>query len=235
MTKIVAVIPARGGSKGVPRKNIKLLADKPMIAWTIEAALESKCLGRIIVSTEDDEIATVARSWGAETPFLRPPQLASDTASVVDVVLHALDWLKNNENFQPELVLLLQPTSPLQNGDDIRNAIALQKEKNANAVVSVCVAAHPPHWLRRIGARGELLPWLSEATPNRRQEVEALYQFNGALYLIRPEVLVSEKTFVPEPTFASVMPLERSIDVDTPFDFYVADLILRDLQLHAFR
>ncbi len=230
MSNIVAIIPARGGSKSVPRKNIKLLAGKPMLAWTIESALQSRCLDRVVISTEDDEIATVARSWGAETPYLRPPQLASDTASAVDVVLHTLEWLKQNENVQPEFVLLLQPTSPLRNADDIHNVIMLQKEKNANAVVSVCEAVHPPHWLRRIGSDSELLPWLSEAAPNRRQEIETLYQFNGALYLIRPEVLASEKTFIPEPTFAYVMPLERSVDVDTPFDFRVADLLLRDRQ-----
>lgn len=170
MNTILGLIPARGGSKGIPRKNIKLLAGKPLIAWTIEAALDSSCFARLIVSTDDAEIASVARQYGAEVPFLRPAELASDAASSMDVVLHGLDWLAQAAQSLPGLVMLLQPTSPLRTPEDIQAAITLQTEKNAEAVVSVCEAAHPVQWLRRLGPEGELLPYQTDPELSRRQD-----------------------------------------------------------------
>src|SRR3990170_965342 len=123
MSTVLAVIPARGGSKSIPRKNIKPLGGKPLIGWTIDAALQSRMLSRVIVSTDDAEIAQAARECGAETPFLRPPELAQDDSSSISVVLHALQWLEEQEHFSPDYVLLLQPTSPFRNAHDIRAAI----------------------------------------------------------------------------------------------------------------
>jgi len=227
---IVAVVPARGGSKSVPRKNIRVIGGKPLIAWTIEAALKCRSLGRVITSTDDDEIAQIARQFGAEVPFLRPVDLASDTATSVDVVLHALDWLQQNEHAQPDFVMLLQPTSPLRTAEDIEAAVVLQREKQAEAVVSVCETAHPPQWLKRFGPNGELLPWESgvELEPSRRQEAALAYQQNGAIYLVKTVTLSRARTFLPERTFGYVMPPERSVDIDSPWDFYLAELILKD-------
>ena len=228
MSGIVAVIPARGGSKGVPRKNVKLLAGEPLIGWTIAAALATRDVVRVIVSTEDPEIAEVARRCGADVPFVRPLELALDTATSIDVAVHALDWMQQTEHGEPAIVLWLQPTSPLRTTDDIAAAIALQQRTSAAAVVSVCAAAHPPQWLKRLGPRGELLPWQPGPEPERRQDTASLYQLNGAIYLVQTTALRQQRTFAPEGTLAYVMPMDRSLDIDTPWDFYLAELILQD-------
>lgn len=228
LEKILALIPARGGSKGIPRKNVKLLAGKPLISWTINTALQSPSLAAVLVSTDDGEIAAVSRQYGAEVPFLRPAEFASDTATSLSVALHALDWLAQHQELQPEFVLLLQPTSPLRTADDIEKAIALQREKDAEAIVSLAPVVHPPHWLRCLGPSDELLPWLTEGSPVRRQEARPLYQLNGAIYLVKTSILLKAKTFFPEKTFGFVMPEERSLDIDTPWGFHLADLVLQN-------
>ncbi|MFN8388387.1 MAG: acylneuraminate cytidylyltransferase family protein [Anaerolineales bacterium] len=219
---VLTVISARGGSKRVPRKNVLPLAGKPMIAWTIESALKAENLDRVIVSTDDEEISEVSRQFGAEVPFLRPAELASDSATSVEVVLHAVDWLLRNEEPLPSLILLLQPTSPLRTADDINVSVALQKQKNANAVVSVCEGGHSSSFFRRINSNGELLS-VSVDDPSER-----MFQLNGAIYLVSTAVFMKEKTFTPGNCFAYVMPQERSLDVDTPWDFHVAGLVLKD-------
>ncbi len=231
---IVAVLPARGGSKGIPRKNIKLLAGKPLIAWTIEAALAARSVDLVLTSTDDEEIAQVARKNGAQVPFLRPLELASDTASSEDVALHALSWLQQNERSQVEFVLLLQPSSPLRSAEDIEAAIALQRDKRADAVVSVCETSHPFQWFKNLGPNRELLPWQTGAGPSRRQDARPVYQLNGAIYLVRSSVVLKEKTFFPERTFGYLMPPEKSLDIDTPWEFYLAELILKDQRGSSF-
>jgi CMP-N,N'-diacetyllegionaminic acid synthase len=226
--KILTVIPARGNSKGISRKNIKLLAGKPLIAWTIETALALQAICRVIVSTDDVEIAQIARQWGADVPFLRPNILSSDSAKSVGVIIHALDWLMKKDNYLPDFVLLLQPTSPLRTAFDIKGAIKLQKGKNADAVVSVYEVSHPFSWVREIDRDRKFLPKPDVGSVSRRQDARKLYQLNGALYLIKTSVLKKELTFTPEKTYAYIMPNERSLDIDTPWDFYLADLILRD-------
>ena len=230
--KILCILPARGGSKGIPRKNVKSLAGKPLIAWTITSALNLPAIDRLLVSTDDLEIAETARAWGAEVPFMRPEELSSDTAKSIEVVFHALEWLKNRENYVPDCVLLLQATSPLRSTTDIQAAIDLQKEKGASAVVSVCELPHPLSWVRELGPDGKILPPTETQLVTRRQDARSLYQLNGALYLIQTAVLEKERTFLPENTYAHIMPLERSLDIDTPWDFYLADLILRDQNDH---
>lgn len=196
-----------------------------MIAWTIECALQAQGLWRVMVTTDDPEIAAISKQWGAEVPFLRPAELASDSATSVDVVLHVLDWLSRNEETLPSLILMLQPTSPLRTADDINASITLLKEKHANAVVSVCESAHPISFLKRVGVDGELLsmPW--DATNER------FFQLNGAIYLMSTSVFMNEKTFTPRGCQAYVMPQERSLDVDTPWDFHMADLLLKEKNL----
>lgn len=227
---ILGLIPARGGSKGVPRKNIQLVGGKPLIAWTWAAARAATSLTRLLVSTDDPEIAALARAAGVEVPFMRPAELASDTTLAIEVVLHALDYLATTENYRPAAVLWLQPTSPLRTTADIEAAVALFKAQAADSVVSVCPVEHQhPMLLKRIEAGGRLRPWLDDpAPPQRRQEMPPVFALNGAIYLTRCEVLLEQGTFHPDRTFAYVMPPERSLDVDTPWDLYLADLILTE-------
>ncbi len=193
-----------------------------MIAWTIECALNTKGLERAIVSTDDMEIAEVSRSLGADVPFLRPGYLASDTATSVDVAFHVLEWLSQSGAPAPAFILLLQPTSPLRIPYDIEACIALQNEKKTDAVVSVCKSSHPVSILKQIGREGRLAD-LEVVNPEKY-----FYYLNGAVYLVATAIFIKEKIFIPQNTFAYEMPIERSIDVDTPWDFYLADMILKD-------
>jgi CMP-N-acetylneuraminic acid synthetase len=228
MSTVIAVIPARGGSKGLPGKNIKFLAGKPMIAWTIEAALSCKVIERILVSTEDPDIASIALQYGAEAPFLRPQKLASDTSSSVDVAIHALQWLERSEHFKPEFFLLLQPTSPLRTAQDIQETIELQARHDADAIISVCQTTHPPHWVMSFADDGSIVPYFGAPEASRRQDAKPAYCPNGAIYLVRSEVLMKQRTFFPKRTFGYIMPFDRSVDIDTAWDFHLADLILEE-------
>jgi CMP-N,N'-diacetyllegionaminic acid synthase len=232
MANILAVIPARGGSKGIPQKNIKDLAGKPMIAWSINAAKKIQGL-KLIVSTDDEKIAAIARQHGADVPFIRPADLSTDTAGSFDVVLHALEWMKAKGSFHPDFILLLQPTSPLRSLDDILAAINMQSQKDADAIVSVCPISHPVSWFVDLSADGKVLPTPDLQIALRRQDAGSYYELNGALYLVRAPAFYKERTFIPKNTFAYVMPPDRSIDIDTPWDFYLADLILRDKYAEA--
>ncbi len=219
---ILPIILARGGSKRIPRKNILPMAGKPMIAWTIECALNTSALAPAIVSTDDAEIAEVCRTWGAAVPFLRPASLASDTATSADVVVHLLERLSENGMSLPEFILLLQPTSPLRIPFDIEACIDLQNERKGGAVVSVCKSSHPLTVLRKVVDDGKLIPFDTE------NSADDFYYLNGAVYLVPTSVFLAEKVFIPQNTYAYEMPVERSIDVDTPWDFYLADRILKD-------
>ncbi len=225
--RILAVIPARGGSKGIPNKNILPLAGKPLIAWTVVAALESGILERVVVSTDSDAIAAVGRQFGAETPFLRPAELSRDDTPTTDSVAHAIHWLAANESYQPDAVMILQPTCPLRSLDDIRQATALFSERQAESVVAVCEAKQHPFWMKQISPEGRLVDCANDwKFTTRRQDLPKLYALNGALYLTRRDLLVEQNTVFPPRTFAYVMPKERSLDIDTPWDLHVADLLL---------
>jgi CMP-N,N'-diacetyllegionaminic acid synthase len=225
---IIGIIPARAGSKGVPRKNVRPVGGKPLIARTWEAALSSGALTRLIVSTDDPEVVTLARAAGIDVPFVRPAALASDTASAVDVAEHALAWLADEQGYRPDVVAWLQPTSPLRATEDIVGALDQMATRGASAVVTVCEADHHPLWALRMTDDGVVTPWSGAEVPGRRQELPTAYRCNGALYLVRRELLLARRTFEPDPTLGYVMPIERSLDVDTPWDLYVADLVLRD-------
>jgi CMP-N,N'-diacetyllegionaminic acid synthase len=229
MSEILGLICARGGSKSIPRKNLALLAGKPMIAWTIEAALKSPSLTRAVVSTDDDEIAEVAKHWGADVPFLRPAELARDDTPGIEPVLHALRWLAEHESYHPDYVMLLQPTSPLRTTEDIEAAVRLARERGVDSVVSVTEAATHPYWMKRITENGELAELVpTEQEYSRRQELPPAYALNGAIYLIKVDTLMEQHTFYPDRTLAYVMPAERALDVDEPWDLYLADLVLQD-------
>jgi N-acylneuraminate cytidylyltransferase len=222
--KVLAVIPARGGSKGIPRKNIIELAGKPLLAWSIIEAAKSAYIDRIVVSSEDQEIIRVAREWGAEAPFVRPVELALDDTPGIDPVLHAIESLPGYD-----YVVLLQPTSPLRSVEDIDSAIALCLETESDFCVSVCRAQENPWWMVTIGEKGRLAPLMQddERYP-RRQDLPAVYSYNGAVYVGNCLALVRERSFFSDPT-GYLMPPERSVDIDTASDLDLAAALLRNL------
>lgn len=225
--RVLAVIPARAGSKRLPEKNLAELAGRPLIAWTICAALEAGFIQTVMVSTDSDRIAEASRRHGAEVPFLRPAELADDTASSVDVVLHALDaYQQRGQTF--DYVLLLQPTSPLRTAQDIQAGWQLLRDKQADAVISVCEVEHSPLWSNRLPEDGSLAGFLRpEVLGKRSQDLPVHYRLNGALYLISVSRLMQERRFMlDQGAYALIMPRERSVDIDTSLDLKFASLML---------
>jgi CMP-N-acetylneuraminic acid synthetase len=218
--KILALIPARGGSKGIHRKNIRLFDGKPLIAWSIEAAKKSPSVAAVVVSTEDEEIADVARDFGADIPFIRPKHLSEDATSGMDPVFHALGILKGFD-----FVLLLQPTSPLRTAQDIEDIVKFRERLGVPAAVSVSECKLHPSCVYGI-TRDERFELLSGQPFNRpRQVLPPVYIPNGALYLAECAWLEKKRSFVSEETGAFVMPPERSIDIDTEFDWNIAEFL----------
>jgi len=224
--RLLAVIPARGGSKRLPRKNVLDLAGKPLIAWTIEAALGSKYIDRVIVSTDDDEIAEVSKKFGADVPFMRPTEYATDEATSVNVVLQLLEQLEV-QNEQYEYIVLLQPTSPLRTTENINESIELLIKRRSDGVVSVCEAEHSPLWSNILPDDDSLSGFLDESIINKRsQDLEKFYRLNGAIYLCNSKRLMQEKTFfLKDDIYAYKMNREVSIDIDTGIDLDLARLI----------
>ena len=228
MPKILSLITARGGSKSILRKNIIPVAGKPMIAWTINAAKKCSKINRIIVSTDDDEIAQICKKFNVEIPFKRPEKLAQDHSSHIDVVIHAIEWMRTN-SYCEDYIMLLQPTSPLRTSYDIEAAINILETKNANCVISVCEIPFHINKVAHISKHGNLIALEKENkhyTP--RQSLQKQYHENGAIYLIKTKTLLEQRTWYPDQTFPYIMPQERSIDIDKPWDIYLADLILHN-------
>ncbi|MBM9603017.1 acylneuraminate cytidylyltransferase family protein [Desulfopila inferna] len=224
--RILALIPARGGSKGLPGKNIRNLHGKPLIAWSIEAAMKSNYIDRIIVSTDSADIATIAEEYGAEIPFMRPTELAADNSSGIDVCLHALEWYSNKSDIY-DLLLILQPTSPLRTASDIDAAIETLGAKQAKAVVSVCETDHHPWWSSQLPQDGNMENFIRPEVLNKnRQELPNYYRLNGAIYLIETKLLRKTHSFYGPDTFAYIMPPERSIDIDSLPDLLLAEAYL---------
>lgn len=215
------LIPARGGSKGIPRKNLIDLAGKPLIAYTIEAALEAN-IGRVVVSTDDPEIAEVAKDFGAEVPFLRPDALATDTATMVDVVSHALSELVSDSGNTG--IGLLQPTSPLRGSEDITGAFKLFVQYGG-AVVSVTEATKPLSWYYRVDDAG-LLHSIGEERATRRQDVGNYVLPNGAIYFIEANLFEKWEDFFGPRTRAWEMSTRKSVDIDEPIDWLLAESII---------
>jgi N-acylneuraminate cytidylyltransferase/CMP-N,N'-diacetyllegionaminic acid synthase len=226
--EILYIIPARGGSKGLPGKNIRLLNGKPLIEYSILAAQNSKFPGKILVSTDDAEIANVAKKFGADVPFVRPAELANDTAATIDVILHAINYYKE-QHVLFDVVVLLQPTSPLRLAEDIDRAFLLMNEKNAGAVVSVCESEHHPYWTNTLPEDGSMKNFIRvEAKGKNRQQLPTNYRLNGALYISKIAVLEKQKGFIHDETVAYIMPSERSVDIDHEIDFKLAALLLNN-------
>jgi len=200
-----------------------------LIAWSIEQAKHCDDIHRIVVSTDDDQIAKFANEYGAEVPFMRPVELASDTASTIDVILHVLGWFKKYENYRPEYVLLLQPTSPLRTSEDIDSVMQALMDKDARAVVSVCETDHHPWWSNTLPESGSMKDFLRlEILNKRRQELPVFYRLNGAVYLAEVEYLFEYNGFFGPDTFAYKMPRERSVDIDSAMDFKLASLLMAE-------
>lgn len=220
---VLAIIPARGGSKGVPRKNIKNLAGKPLIAWTIEEAKKSKYIDRLILSSDDAEIISTAQQWGCEAPFVRPKELAEDDTPGIAPVLHALRMLPGYD-----YVVLLQPTSPLRTCDDIDGALETCINNQADTCASVSETKKSPYWMYTLTDDNRLKPVLETVIKHAsRQELPATYELNGALYIAKADHLIMIKSFVDSHTIAFLMPKERSVDIDSEIDFDFLDHQIR--------
>lgn len=221
------MIPARGGSKGVPHKNILNLAGKPLIAYTIEAALKSKNSRRVIISTDDVRIAEVAKSYGAEVPFLRPAELAKDDTPSLLVIQHAVKYVEENEGHKFDVVVVLQPTSPLRSEKYIDEAVEKLLRTGADSVVTVCEVKHHPFW--GFTAKGDkLYPFSKKGiTISRRQDLPEIYAVNGAVYAVRRNVLFEQNSLYGKDTRAVVMPYEESLDIDNYFDLFIAEMVLK--------
>ena len=224
----LGVVHARGGSKRIPRKNIKLLNGYPLIAYIIRAALSSQ-IDRVIVSTDDSEIAAIAKKFGAEVPFMRPHTLAQDDTPGMEPILHALRWLEANEDYRPDYAAMLQATSPLRTTRNIDEAFELAEEADALSVVSVCPVVEHPFWMKRMNGDGCLTEFMTahEAYP-RRQDLPPLYSLNGAIFLARRGILLSTQSWYTERTYGYVMPREHSLDIDSAGDFLAAERILME-------
>lgn len=220
---VLGVILARGGSKGVPRKNVRDLAGKPLVAWTIEAGHESKYLDRLILSSDDEEIMRVAEEHGCEVPFQRPSELAQDDTSSMDALLHALDQIP-----EYDYVVLLQPTSPLRTADDIDATIAQCHKDDPPVSVTVTESGKPPEWMYKLEEQTDrLLPVLdSDKQPHRRQEAKTTYVLNGAVYAARVSWLKTMKSFLTDETRATIMPRSRSVDIDTELDLQWCNFLI---------
>ncbi|MGG4481041.1 cytidylyltransferase domain-containing protein [Paenibacillus illinoisensis] len=226
----LAIIPARGVSKGLPGKNIRLMNGKPMIVYTIEAAFESGCVNEVVVSTDSEEIAKVAREAGASVPFLRPTELASDEAKSIDVLKHAVAYYERELELSFDSILLLQPTSPLRNARDILDAYTEFVCHDADSLQSVTSAQTHPYLLRCIDEHGKLSSYVKAVSHLRRQELEKLYELNGAVYFMKRDLLMEQNQIVGENNLGFIMPKERSIDIDDIWDFRLAEFAMKEFE-----
>lgn len=222
--KIIAIIPARGGSKRLPRKNVLPLNGKPLIAWSIDAALESKYVDKVIVSTDCHEIAKISTEYGASVPFMRPESIAGDTATTNSVILHALEQYSN----EYDIAVILQPTSPLRIFSDIDNALEMLLSKNADGVVSVCECEHSPLWSNSLPSDGNMGAFIREDIKGKRsQDLPNYYRLNGAVYTFTTTALIANQGInYTDSVFSIEMPTLRSVDIDHELDFKLAEVIL---------
>jgi CMP-N,N'-diacetyllegionaminic acid synthase len=227
---MLAIIPARGGSKGIPDKNIIDLAGKPLIAYTIQAAKEAPSVSKIVVSTDDKKIAEISRHYGAEVPFFRPSELATDDSPVIETYLYTIERLQKEFNQRYEGFIVLQPTSPLRTAQDIENAVRLFREKDADSVISVTLANHPPFWAKKIDDNGVLRSYFQDTgVDNRnRQNYPETYLPNGVIFIFKYSMLRKNRTYYSNKTYPYVMPKERSLDIDDKIDLNYAECLFRN-------
>lgn len=224
---MIAIIPARGGSKGLPGKNIRKLGNKPLIAYTIEAAKSARKIDRVIVTTDSEEIAEIAKMYGAEVLFMRPARLAQDTSSACDVYLHAVDFLKESEGCDIEKFIVLLPTTPFRTGFDIDDAVSMFEDKGADTLVSMTKTEIPVSWYFTVDDQGRTqnAGFASDILANRQNTVP-YYRPNGAIYILDYHLLKTKRTYYSNNTVAYVMNHNKSVDIDTLDDFHYAEYLL---------
>ena len=224
--KYLAIIPARGGSKRLPNKNILDLNGKPLIAWSIEAAKKLKKIDDIVVTSDSEKILNIAKEYNVKA-IKRPDFLASDTATTFDAIKHAIVTLDDKY----EYIVLLQPTSPLRNEKHIDGAIELLEKKNADAVISVCEMEHSPLWSNTLPENLDMSNFLRDEVKNKRsQDLDKYYRLNGAIYICKTDRLLKEKTFfIKDKIYAYIMDRKSSVDIDDKIDFKLAKVLMEEL------
>jgi CMP-N-acetylneuraminic acid synthetase len=225
--KILAIIPARGGSKGIKDKNIKPLNGKPLIYYSIHESLESNIIQEVMVNTDSEKIASISKKYGANIPFLRSKELATDEASSVDVIEDTLNYYEQR-NISFDYFILLQPTSPLRRREDIIRAFEILEQKNAKSIVSVCEAEHSPLLMNKLDNDLSMKDFLKKENDKRRQDFDKYYRLNGAIYISEVKNFLETKNFYGEGSYAYIMPNNRSVDIDNEIDLKLAEIIMRD-------
>ena len=227
--KVLFIITARSGSKGVPKKNIKMLGNMPLIAYKIISAQRCRYENRIIVSTDDEAIGQISKEYGADVPFMRPKELATDVASSIDVVLHAMEWVDKNDKEKYDYVCLLQPSAPFASYQDINEALELIEKRGADTLLSVKkaeISTRFIHPLDKNGGLSEFYHVVKNLKTVRRQDQEQEYTANGCMYIARWDYFMKNKLFHSENSIPYIMSEEKSVDIDTMFDYEIACMIV---------
>ena len=227
---VIAIIPARGGSKGLPGKNIRPLLGKPLIGWSIEQAFASKYIDEVVVSSDCPEIIEISRKFGANVPFKRPAKLASDNSTTIDVLIHCLDWFEqNNKSF--DILVLLEPTSPIREVSDIDNSLRILISKEQGSVVSVCkTEGQNPAFCFKKNDDSKINPYLEiQPTNLRRQEIEPVYFLDGTIYSSFTSSLRNQKSFYHNCTFGFEVPKWKSLEIDDIVDFSMVESVMRHI------
>lgn len=229
--RTLGLITARAGSKGLPNKHLQDLGGRSVMAWTVAAALGATHLDRVVVSTDGEPIAAECRRLGADVPFMRPSELAGDESSHVDVILHALDWLRDEQGYDPDVVVLLQPTSPFRDAADIDGAIALHRQRDASDVLSVSPAPVHPYHVYAMDTAGRLAPYVAgRPADRRRQDLPAAWHMDGAIFLLGVARFRAQRTCFPPASLGFAMPPGHGLQIDTAADLDEARRILDRLQ-----
>lgn len=222
----IAIIPARGGSKRLPNKNIKLISGKPLIEWTIIAAINSQIFDEIHVNTDCNKIAKVSLSAGAKIPFIRSKNLATDFSSSRDVILDHYSFIESNYHKIPNSICVLQPTSPIRDNNDIISSYNILKDKNANSVVSVCELDHPIELANKLDANKSMHNFLDQSKIKRSQDYKKNYRINGAIYILDSSLKGDLNNLYNRGTYPYIMPIQKSIDIDSEYDYHLAEFFL---------
>ena len=225
----LAIIPARGGSKGLPGKNIKNLCGKPLIAWSIESGLKSNYIDKVMVTTDDEEIATISKNYGADVPFLRPCEFSTDIATSFDVIRHTLNYYKNKLNKKFDYIVLLEPTSPLREVSDIDNAIEKLLNSTADSIVGICKTEDQnPAFLVHKSPNEYISGYeQKEMRVLRRQDIRNVYFFEGTIYISKTDILKEKETFYHSNTIGYVVPKYKSLEIDDMDDFIMVEAIMK--------
>ena len=224
---VLGIIPARCGSKSVQKKNIRLLAGKPLIAYTIKTAQMCKMLNRTVVSTDGAEIAEVAKKYGGDVPFIRPKDLSLDNTPMIPVLQHAVSSIEKKENSRVDVVVLLDPTSPFRRVEDIEACIQKLERENADSVVTVCEVEHNPYFVMVELDNGKLVPLIkSDKVITRRQDAPEVYRINAAVYAVKRDVLMNANKIITDNTMAVIMSQQLSTHIDHVVDFEFAEYLM---------